>query len=79
MKTLSSRRFLLLLGFLCVIFLVLKIIHFHREAIIPLMALPEVKSVVNGNTAFALDLYQKLKAGRAIYFSRLTASPLRSQ
>jgi len=75
MKTLSSRRFLLLLGFLCVIFLVLKIIHFHREAIIPLMALPEVKSVVNGNTAFALDLYQKLKAGPGnLFFSPYSIS-----
>jgi serpin B len=71
MKPLSFRRFLLLLGFLCVIVLVLKIIHFHREtgipftaspeATIPFTVSPEVKSAVEGNTAFALDLYQKLK------------------
>ena len=39
----------------------LKIIHIHREAPIPFTASPKVKSVVDGNTAFALDLYQKLK------------------
>ena len=61
MKTLSFRRFLLWLGFLCVIVLVLKIIHGHRETSIPFTASPEVKTAVDGNTAFALDLYQKLK------------------
>jgi len=61
MKILSFRRFFLLLGFLCVIVLVLIIIPFHRETSIPFTASPEVKSAVEGNTAFALDLYQKLK------------------
>jgi serpin B len=44
-----------------VIVLVLQIIRFHRETPIPFTASPEVKSAVDGNTAFALDLYQKLK------------------
>lgn len=61
MKPLSFRRFLLLLGILGVIFLVLKIIRFQHETPIPFTASPEVKSVVDGNTAFALALYQKLK------------------
>jgi serine protease inhibitor len=61
MKTLSLRRFFLLLGFLCVIVLALKIIPLYRETPIPFTASPEVKSTVDGNTAFALDLYQKLK------------------
>ena len=61
MKTLSSRRFLLCLGFLCLIVLVLQNIRFHRETPIPFTASPEVKTAVDGNTAFALDLYQKLK------------------
>ena len=39
----------------------LKIIRFQHETPIPFTASPEVKSVVDGNTAFALDLYQKLK------------------
>src|ERR1035438_3115450 len=61
MKTLSSRRFLLWLGFLCVIVLVLQIIRLHRETPIPFTASPEVKTVVDGNTAFAPELHQKLK------------------
>ncbi len=71
MKTLSSRRFLPWLFFLCLIVLVLTIIPFHRErpititasheATVPFTASLEVKSAVDGNTAFAFDLYQKLK------------------
>jgi serine protease inhibitor len=39
----------------------LKIIWFHPETPTAFTASSEVKSVVDGNTAFALDLYQKLK------------------
>jgi len=82
MKTLLFRRFFLLLGFLCVIVLVLKIIHVHRETTapfseppIPFTASPEVKSAVDGNTAFALDLYQKLKARPGnLFFSPYSVS-----
>jgi len=61
MKVLSFRRFFLLLGFLCVIVLVLNFIPFHSGTPIPFTASPEVKSTVDGNTAFALNLYQTLK------------------
>jgi serpin B len=75
MKILSFRRFLLWLGFFCVIILALKIIPFHRETATPFTASPEVKSVVEGNIAFALDLYQKLKdQPRNLFFSPYSIS-----
>jgi len=60
----SKRQKLLLkcsFGLLCVLLLVWAIMATLPETPIAFAAAPEVKSVVNGNTAFALDLYQKLK------------------
>ena len=48
-------------GLLCVLLLVWVIMATRPETPIPFTASPEVKSAVEGNTAFALDLYQKLK------------------
>jgi serpin B len=48
-------------GFLGVIVLALGIVAALPETATPFTASPEVKSAVEGNTAFALDLYQKLK------------------
>ena len=48
-------------GFLGVVILLWAIMAVRSEIPIPFTASPEVKSAVDGNTAFALDLYQKLK------------------
>jgi serpin B len=48
-------------GFLFSIILALLIIAARPETPISFTVSPDVKSVVGGNTAFALDLYQKLK------------------
>jgi serpin B len=48
-------------GLLCVSLLVCLIMVTRPETPVPFTASPEVKSAVEGNTAFALDLYQKLK------------------
>lgn len=50
------------LGLLFSIILALAIIASRPDTPIPFTGSPEVKAVVDGNTAFALDLYQKLKA-----------------
>lgn len=49
------------LGFVCVAILLWVIVVNRPETPIPFTASPETKSTVDGNTAFALDLYQKLK------------------
>jgi serpin B len=49
------------IGFLGVVILFWTIIANWPATPIPFTASPEVKSTVDGNTAFALDLYQKLK------------------
>ncbi len=48
-------------GFLCMTILSWVIVSMRSVTPIRFTALPEVKSTVDGNTAFALDLYQKLK------------------
>jgi serpin B len=48
-------------GFLGVVILLWAIMAVRSEMPIPFTASPEVKSAVDANTAFALDLYQKLK------------------
>ncbi len=57
-----SKRQKLLMGYgfglLCIVALVWVVV---AETPIPFTASPEVKSTVDGNTAFAIDLYQKLK------------------
>jgi serine protease inhibitor len=45
----------------CFVMLLLVIVATRPETPIPFTASPEVKSAVEGNTAFALDLYQSLK------------------
>jgi serpin B len=62
--TISKRQKLVMrcsFGFLCVVILLWAIMATRPETPIPFTASPEVKSAVEGNTAFALDLYQKLK------------------
>jgi serine protease inhibitor len=49
------------LGFVCAIVLALGIVAALPQTATPFTASPEVKSAVESNTAFALDLYQKLK------------------
>ena len=49
------------IGFVGAIVLALAIIAALPQTAIPFTASPEVKSAVDSNTAFALDLYQKLK------------------
>ena len=48
-------------GFVCVSILLWVIVVNRPETSTPFTASPETKSTVNGNTAFALDLYQTLK------------------
>ncbi len=48
-------------GFLGVVILLWAVVANWPATPIPFAASPEVKSTVDGNTAFALDLYQKLK------------------
>ena len=60
----SRRQKLILgcgLGFVGAIVLAAAIVAALPGTATPFMASPEVKSAVEGNTAFALDLYQKLK------------------
>jgi serine protease inhibitor len=49
------------LGFFCVAILLWATVSTLPETPIPFIVSPKVKATVDGNTAFALDLYQKLK------------------
>jgi len=48
-------------AFACVVAMAVAVMGAEPETSIPSCASPDVKSVVGGNTAFALDLYQQLK------------------
>jgi serpin B len=62
-------------GFLGVVILLWTIVANLPATPIPFMVTPEVKSTVDGNTAFALDLYQKLKDRPAnLFFSPYSIS-----
>ena len=62
-------------GFLFSIVLALVIIAARPETPIPFTASPEVKSAVEGNNAFALDLYKTLKAQPGnLFFSPYSVS-----
>jgi serine protease inhibitor len=49
------------LGFVCLLVLALAAVSAMPQTSTPFTASPEIKSIVENNNAFALDLYQKLK------------------
>ena len=76
----SSRQKLIFrcgFGFVCLTILSWAIVSTIPATPIPFTASPKVKSAVEGNTTFALDLYKKLKDQPGNFFSHLTASPPR--
>jgi serine protease inhibitor len=57
----QRRTFKCGVAILCLLMLLLLAISSRSATPVPFVTTPEVTSTVNGNTAFALDLYQKLK------------------